>query len=156
MEKCMPVEVVGAAIIHFIPDHWLRTMPYRAIFVITQRMVSATEVCYQSGILILFTGTIRLWQTTPGKTYGLWQGQTNGGYEWLVTYRANLYIIWTPLKLTTQNTKYCRIFRSQNTEWFSSVLEHNYSFWEVESIFNSMGWRPNRLLTEIRRPSFCG
>lgn len=24
-------------------------------------------------------GTIRLWQTTPGKTYGLWQGQTNGG-----------------------------------------------------------------------------
>jgi hypothetical protein len=26
----------------------------------------------------VFTGTIRLWQTTPGKTYGLWQGQTNG------------------------------------------------------------------------------
>ena len=26
------------------------------------------------------SGTIRLWQTTPGKTYGLWQGpQTNGG-----------------------------------------------------------------------------
>ncbi|KAA1471249.1 WD40 repeat-like protein [Dentipellis sp. KUC8613] len=24
-------------------------------------------------------GTIRLWQTTPGKSYGLWQGQTNGG-----------------------------------------------------------------------------
>ncbi|EGN96007.1 hypothetical protein SERLA73DRAFT_141117 [Serpula lacrymans var. lacrymans S7.3] len=24
-------------------------------------------------------GTIRLWQTTPGKTYGLWQGNTNGG-----------------------------------------------------------------------------
>jgi len=24
-------------------------------------------------------GTIRLWQTTPGKTYGLWQGQPNGG-----------------------------------------------------------------------------
>jgi serine-threonine kinase receptor-associated protein len=24
-------------------------------------------------------GTIRLWQTVPGKTYGLWQGQTNGG-----------------------------------------------------------------------------
>lgn len=23
-------------------------------------------------------GTIRLWQTTPGKSYGLWQGQTNG------------------------------------------------------------------------------
>jgi len=23
-------------------------------------------------------GTIRLWQTTPGKTYGLWQGQNNG------------------------------------------------------------------------------
>jgi len=23
-------------------------------------------------------GTIRLWQTTPGKTYGLWQGPTNG------------------------------------------------------------------------------
>jgi serine-threonine kinase receptor-associated protein len=23
-------------------------------------------------------GTIRLWQTTPGKTYGLWQGQPNG------------------------------------------------------------------------------
>jgi len=23
-------------------------------------------------------GTIRLWQTTPGKAYGLWQGQTNG------------------------------------------------------------------------------
>ncbi|KIY51101.1 WD40 repeat-like protein [Fistulina hepatica ATCC 64428] len=23
-------------------------------------------------------GTIRLWQTTPGKTYGLWQGVTNG------------------------------------------------------------------------------
>jgi len=23
-------------------------------------------------------GTIRLWQTTPGKTYGLWQGQANG------------------------------------------------------------------------------
>lgn len=23
-------------------------------------------------------GTIRLWQTTPGKTYGLWQGQGNG------------------------------------------------------------------------------
>jgi serine-threonine kinase receptor-associated protein len=25
------------------------------------------------------TGTIRLWQTTPGKAYGLWQGNTNGG-----------------------------------------------------------------------------
>jgi len=24
-------------------------------------------------------GTIRLWQTTPGKTYGLWQGPQNGG-----------------------------------------------------------------------------
>ncbi|KAJ8078543.1 hypothetical protein AAF712_001453 [Marasmius tenuissimus] len=24
-------------------------------------------------------GTIRLWQTTPGKSYGLWQGQANGG-----------------------------------------------------------------------------
>ncbi|KAI0253953.1 serine/threonine kinase receptor associated protein [Lactifluus subvellereus] len=24
-------------------------------------------------------GTIRLWQTTPGKAYGLWQGATNGG-----------------------------------------------------------------------------
>jgi len=24
-------------------------------------------------------GTIRLWQTTPGTTYGLWQGATNGG-----------------------------------------------------------------------------
>ncbi|KAI0262903.1 WD40 repeat-like protein [Gloeopeniophorella convolvens] len=24
-------------------------------------------------------GTIRLWQTTPGKTYGLWQGAPNGG-----------------------------------------------------------------------------
>ncbi|KAF8559501.1 WD40 repeat-like protein [Imleria badia] len=24
-------------------------------------------------------GTIRLWQTTPGKTYGLWQGHSNGG-----------------------------------------------------------------------------
>ncbi|KAJ8583051.1 WD40 repeat-like protein [Rhizopogon salebrosus TDB-379] len=24
-------------------------------------------------------GTIRLWQTTPGKAYGLWQGNTNGG-----------------------------------------------------------------------------
>ncbi|KAI0060860.1 WD40 repeat-like protein [Artomyces pyxidatus] len=24
-------------------------------------------------------GTIRLWQTTPGKTYGLWQGHANGG-----------------------------------------------------------------------------
>ncbi|TFL06910.1 WD40 repeat-like protein [Pterulicium gracile] len=24
-------------------------------------------------------GTIRLWQTVPGKNYGLWQGQTNGG-----------------------------------------------------------------------------
>ncbi|KDQ59466.1 hypothetical protein JAAARDRAFT_33037 [Jaapia argillacea MUCL 33604] len=23
-------------------------------------------------------GTIRMWQTTPGKTYGLWMGQTNG------------------------------------------------------------------------------
>ena len=33
---------------------------------------------------LLFAGTIRLWQTTPGKTYGLWQGQTNGGYEWLL------------------------------------------------------------------------
>jgi hypothetical protein len=28
-------------------------------------------------VFTLFTGTIRLWQTTPGKTYGLWQG-TNG------------------------------------------------------------------------------
>jgi len=26
-------------------------------------------------ILTLSTGTIRLWQTTPGKTYGLWQGK---------------------------------------------------------------------------------
>ena len=24
-------------------------------------------------------GTIRLWQTNPGKPYGLWQGQPNGG-----------------------------------------------------------------------------
>lgn len=24
-------------------------------------------------------GTIRLWQTTPGKSYGLWQGHANGG-----------------------------------------------------------------------------
>lgn len=24
-------------------------------------------------------GTIRLWQTVPGRTYGLWQGQPNGG-----------------------------------------------------------------------------
>ncbi|KAH7930842.1 WD40 repeat-like protein [Leucogyrophana mollusca] len=24
-------------------------------------------------------GTIRFWQTTPGKTYGLWQGHANGG-----------------------------------------------------------------------------
>ena len=27
----------------------------------------------------LDAGTIRLWQTTPGKTYGLWQGHSNGG-----------------------------------------------------------------------------
>lgn len=29
-----------------------------------------------------FAGTIRLWQTTPGKTYGLWQGSAsqNGQY----------------------------------------------------------------------------
>ncbi|KAG2112862.1 WD40-repeat-containing domain protein [Suillus clintonianus] len=25
------------------------------------------------------SGTIRLWQTTPGKAYGLWQGNANGG-----------------------------------------------------------------------------
>jgi serine-threonine kinase receptor-associated protein len=31
-------------------------------------------------LLIFFAedGTIRLWQTTPGKTYGLWQGQGTG------------------------------------------------------------------------------
>ncbi|KAI9508497.1 WD40 repeat-like protein [Russula earlei] len=31
---------------------------------------------YASGSV---TGTIRLWQTTPGKTYGLWQGATSDG-----------------------------------------------------------------------------
>lgn len=30
-------------------------------------------------IFLSLTGTIRLWQTTPGKTYGLWQGNTQNG-----------------------------------------------------------------------------
>jgi len=32
--------------------------------------------CYASGSE---DGTIRLWQTTPGKTYGLWQGPASNG-----------------------------------------------------------------------------
>jgi hypothetical protein len=34
----------------------------------------------RSFIDLVTLGTIRLWQTTPGTNYGLWQGpQTNGG-----------------------------------------------------------------------------
>jgi len=28
---------------------------------------------------LAYLGTIRLWQTTPGKTYGLWQGNPSNG-----------------------------------------------------------------------------
>lgn len=40
-------------------------------------MVSLLSYSFDHLIFIgvaFFSGTIRLWQTTPGKTYGLWQG----------------------------------------------------------------------------------
>lgn len=46
-------------------------------FLAIQRMVSSFVRIYTPSEL--FTGTIRLWQTTPGKTYGLWQGQNPNG-----------------------------------------------------------------------------
>lgn len=47
------------------------------ILTLLQRMVSHTANI-NALIDLMNTGTIRLWQTTPGKTYGLWQGISNG------------------------------------------------------------------------------
>jgi hypothetical protein len=77
MVRCTLVEVVSPRIVvAFRPsaDSGLLLDP----LAFDQRMVSGSTLV----TLILsdshIPGTIRLWQTSPGKTYGLWQGQTNG------------------------------------------------------------------------------
>jgi serine-threonine kinase receptor-associated protein len=48
------------------------------LFMVRQRMVCTLSVW--SVVLIQpCSGTIRFWQTTPGKTYGLWQGAASNG-----------------------------------------------------------------------------
>lgn len=47
---------------------------------VLQRTVSlAFQLLSPFAISLHCLGTIRLWQTTPGKQYGLWQGHANGG-----------------------------------------------------------------------------
>ena len=44
-------------------------------------IVSVLNFPFPTSVLLIdvFLGTIRLWQTTPGKTYGLWQGTSMNG-----------------------------------------------------------------------------
>ena len=56
----------------------LTDLAFRAL----QRTVSFTRLVVNITLILILSppaGTIRLWQTTPGKTYGLWQGNAQNG-----------------------------------------------------------------------------
>jgi hypothetical protein len=77
----MPVEVVGFKRVYLVLLG--STDDFCPKSLVTSGSVRGWYAVFSViGLLVLIaahSGTIRLWQTTPGKAYGLWQGTASNG-----------------------------------------------------------------------------
>jgi len=63
-------------------DNQLTDLTFPPSFHTPQRTVCFPYIVVNIALILILSppaGTIRLWQTTPGKTYGLWQGNAQNG-----------------------------------------------------------------------------